>query len=69
MSVSGWADLYAWHVPVLHQGDPPELFKPGIPVVLEGHFVGTHFDSDRIMVKHSEDYIAKHPSRVTTSVP
>ena len=55
------------HVPVLHRGDPPELFKPGIPVVLEGHFQGAHFDSDRIMVKHSEDYIAKHPTRVTTA--
>ena len=55
------------HVPVLHQGDPPELFKPGIPVVLEGHFQGSHFASDRIMVKHSEDYIAKHPTRVTTA--
>ena len=52
-------------VPVNHQGDPPELFKPGIPVVLEGHFQGDSFASDRIMVKHSEDYIAKHPSRVT----
>ena len=56
-------------VPVSHTGDPPELFKPGIPVVLEGHFQGDTFASDRIMVKHSEDYIAKHPSRVTTSVP
>ncbi len=56
-------------VPVDHQGDPPELFKPGIPVVLEGHFVGETFASDRIMVKHSEDYIAKHPSRVTTVPP
>ena len=53
-------------VPVMHQGDPPELFKPGIPVVLEGHFQGDTFASDRIMVKHSEDYVAKHPSRVTT---
>jgi cytochrome c-type biogenesis protein CcmE len=52
-------------VPVSHIGDPPELFKPGIPVVLEGNFQGDTFDSDRIMVKHSEDYVAKHPSRVT----
>jgi cytochrome c-type biogenesis protein CcmE len=52
-------------VPISHVGDPPELFKPGIPVVLEGNFQGDTFDSDRIMVKHSEDYVAKHPSRVT----
>ncbi len=25
-------------VPVVHDGDPPELFEPGIPVVLEGHW-------------------------------
>ena len=53
-------------VPVVHTGDQPELFKPGIPVVLEGRFQGQAFASDRIMVKHSEDYIAKHPTRVTT---
>ena len=38
-----------------------------IPVVLEGRFQGDTFASDRIMVKHSEDYIAKHPTRVTTA--
>ena len=53
-------------VTVVHQGDPPELFKPGIPVVLEGRFAGEHFASDRIMVKHTEDYVADHPERVTT---
>ena len=53
-------------VPISHRGDPPEMFKPGIPVVLEGRFEGDTFASDRIMVKHSEDYVAKHPSRVTT---
>ena len=53
-------------VPVSHAGDPPELFKPGIPVVLEGRFDGDHFASDRILVKHSETYVADHPERVTT---
>jgi cytochrome c-type biogenesis protein CcmE len=51
-------------VPVRHAGDPPELFRPGIPVVLEGRFRGAVFASDRIMVKHSEAYIARHPDRV-----
>jgi cytochrome c-type biogenesis protein CcmE len=51
-------------VDVVHQGDPPELFQGGIPVVLEGHWAGTRFASDRIMVKHSEQYRAKNPSRV-----
>ncbi len=56
-------------VPVVHQGDPPELFQPGIPVVLEGRFQGEQFASDRILVKHSETYTAEHPDRVTTSTP
>ncbi|MFP5318403.1 MAG: cytochrome c maturation protein CcmE [Acidimicrobiia bacterium] len=54
-------------VPVIHQGDPPELFQPGIPVVLEGRFRGEQFSSDRILVKHSETYVAENPERVTTS--
>jgi cytochrome c-type biogenesis protein CcmE len=55
-------------VPVQHKGDPPELFRPGIPVVLEGRFQGDHFSSDRILVKHSETYVAENPDRVATSV-
>jgi cytochrome c-type biogenesis protein CcmE len=54
-------------VPVRHRGDPPELFQPGIPVVLEGHFEGQVFDSDRILVKHSETYTAENPERVQPS--
>jgi cytochrome c-type biogenesis protein CcmE len=54
-------------VPVRHQGDPPELFQPGIPVVLEGRFDGQVFDSDRILVKHSETYTADNPERVQPS--
>ena len=53
-------------VPITHKGDPPELFQPGIPVVLEGRFVGEGFSSDRILVKHSETYVAENPERVTT---
>jgi cytochrome c-type biogenesis protein CcmE len=52
-------------VQVVHEGDPPELFQPGIPVVLEGHFDGErHFSSDRIMVRHSEEYKAENPDRL-----
>jgi cytochrome c-type biogenesis protein CcmE len=45
-------------VDVRHAGSPPELFKPGIPVVLEGHWdeSGELFDSDRIMIKHDSTY-------------
>lgn len=51
-------------VEVTHQGDPPELFRPEIPVVLEGRFEGTRFLSDRMLVKHDETYIAENPARV-----
>jgi cytochrome c-type biogenesis protein CcmE len=45
-------------VHVRHAGDPPELFKPGIPVVLEGAFAegGDTYESDRILVKHTSEY-------------
>jgi cytochrome c-type biogenesis protein CcmE len=45
-------------VAVFHQGARPELFKPGIPVVLEGAFAahGDTFRSDRIIVRHTEEY-------------
>jgi cytochrome c-type biogenesis protein CcmE len=41
---------------VFHRGDPPELFKDGAPVVCEGRWAGTTFDSDRIMIKHGSEY-------------
>ena len=52
-------------IPVRHTGDPPELFQPNIPVVLEGRFAdGSNvFASDRIMVKHSESYREENPER------
>ena len=54
-------------VEVHHVGDPPELFKEGIPVVLEGRWSddGLFFASDRIMVKHSSAYVAKNSERLT----
>jgi cytochrome c-type biogenesis protein CcmE len=54
-------------VPVENSGSPPQLFQPGIPVVVVGHFASTTssvFVSNQIMVKHSADYIAQHPGRV-----
>lgn len=47
-------------VPVVDSSEPSSLFKPGIPVVLEGHFASGSalvFDSDLIMVKHSANYV------------
>jgi cytochrome c-type biogenesis protein CcmE len=53
-------------VDVRHDGDPPELFQPGIPVVLEGRWqVGEEwFASDTIRVKHSEQYEEDHEDRL-----
>jgi cytochrome c-type biogenesis protein CcmE len=44
---------------VSQRGDPPALFKAGAPVVCEGHWAksaGVVFDSDRILIKHGDDY-------------
>ena len=51
-------------VAVVHQGNVPELFQPGIPVVMEGRFEGERFVSDRILVKHTNEYRAENPDRV-----
>jgi cytochrome c-type biogenesis protein CcmE len=52
---------------IKNSGSPPELFQPGIPVVVVGHFSSTSsrvFYSNQILVKHSATYIAKYPTRV-----
>jgi cytochrome c-type biogenesis protein CcmE len=42
---------------VVHQGDPPDLFKGGAPVVCEGRWGdGAVFDSDRILIRHGNEY-------------
>ncbi|MFZ4515556.1 MAG: cytochrome c maturation protein CcmE, partial [Acidimicrobiia bacterium] len=44
-------------VTVAHRGDPPELFKDGAPVVCEGRWgTAAAFASDRIMIKHGNEY-------------
>jgi cytochrome c-type biogenesis protein CcmE len=49
-------------------GDPPDLFEPGVPVVLEGRWQGDGddlvFSSDRMLVKHSEEYEAENEDRL-----
>ena len=65
-SVSFTVTFAGVDVAVRHQGDPPDLFEPGQPVVLEGHFVegSDVFASDRILVKHSEEYEAENDERI-----
>jgi len=41
---------------VLHRGDPPDLFEDGAPVVCEGRWGRSGFDSDRIMIRHGNEY-------------
>ncbi|WP_334142116.1 cytochrome c maturation protein CcmE [Rhabdothermincola sp.] len=56
-------------VPVSHRGDPPQLFRPGMPVVLEGRWdpAGQFFSSDRMLVKHDETYEENHRDRITAA--
>lgn len=52
-------------VHVVHTGaEAPELFREGIPVVLEGRWDGDHYASDRIIVKHTSEYREENPDRV-----
>ena len=55
----------AVHVAVENSSSPPQLFQPNIPVIAVGHFQGDTFVSDQILVKHTANYIAQNPSRVT----
>jgi len=55
----------AVRLPVANTGSPPQLFQANIPVIAVGHFSGGTFVSDQILVKHSSNYIAEHPQRVT----
>lgn len=46
-------------VDVLSTGSPSSLFKPGMPVVLAGHWQGDVFSSYQIMVQHGSTYTEK----------
>ena len=50
---------------IRHVGDEPSsLFKLGEQVVMIGHWDGQVFESDQILVKHSEEYVEDNPNRV-----
>jgi cytochrome c-type biogenesis protein CcmE len=59
-------EYHCARVPVRHDGDPPELFERGVPVVLEGRFEegSDVFASDRIMVRHTEEYRTEERERL-----
>jgi cytochrome c-type biogenesis protein CcmE len=52
-------------VRILHHGGEPELFKPGIPVVLEGEIGGDGvYRSHRIIVRHTSEYRTEESDRL-----
>ncbi|CAB4599248.1 unannotated protein [freshwater metagenome] len=54
-------------ITVNHVGDPPEMFKENQAVLLEGHFdadSSNTYDSDLMIVKHSEVYKEKKAERL-----
>ena len=54
-------------ITIHHVGDPPEMFKENQAVLLEGHFDAdgsNTYDSDLMIVKHSEVYKEKEAERL-----
>lgn len=54
-------------VPVTYFGDPGGIFQECIPVVAHGRMSGEVFDSNRIEVKHSNEYQSKNEARLGES--
>lgn len=49
---------------IRHVGEEPtDLFEVGIPVVAEGRWDGEAFESQQLLVKHSEAYVADNNDR------
>ena len=51
-------------VPVTYLGDPGGIFQECIPVVAHGRMVNGVFDSNRIEVKHSNEYQSENEVRL-----
>lgn len=45
-------------VAVAHTGAPPQLFREGVGVVVEGAWRGREFHSDLLLINHDEQYRA-----------
>ena len=52
------SDLKETEFKVSYRGAPPDMFKEGSGVVVEGHInnQGSHFTARNLLVKHSEEY-------------
>ncbi|MCX6129210.1 MAG: cytochrome c maturation protein CcmE [Proteobacteria bacterium] len=53
-------DMQGTEIEIAHKGTPPDMFKEDSGVVVEGRIDadGKHIVSQRLMVKHSEEYKA-----------
>ena len=65
-SVNFKVQYHGVSVDVRHTGDEPALFKAGVPVVVEGRWndAQTEFESEKILIKHDENYEDEHPDRL-----
>ncbi|CAB4645386.1 unannotated protein [freshwater metagenome] len=52
---------------VTYQGDPGGIFQECISVVAHGRIAAAGFDSDRIEVRHSNQYVEKNETRIDES--
>jgi len=52
---------------VAYSGDPGGVFQECIPVIAHGRMVNGVFESDRIEVKHSNQYVEKNSERIDES--
>ncbi len=43
-------------IDVILQGTPPSLFDDGVPVLVEGAWVGGTFVADKAIIRHDENY-------------
>jgi cytochrome c-type biogenesis protein CcmE len=50
-------------VNVVSTGTPGQLFRVGLPVVLDGHWQGNVYSSFQIMVQHGSTYVEAHPTK------
>jgi cytochrome c-type biogenesis protein CcmE len=55
-------------VRVVSTGTPGQLFRVGMPVVLDGHWQGDVYSSFQIMVQHGSTYVEAHPTKPKNKV-
>ena len=48
-------------LPITHRGTPPDLFREGMGVTVQGKLEAGAIKSDELLVRHSEEYRAPKP--------